>query len=501
MKRQFLRSTLFNLSFYGATALACIACIPTLFLPRCAFLTIVDLWLHSVAFLEEHILGLTYEVRGIEHLPKDGSFIVAAKHQSPYETFKLRLILDDPAVILKQELLRIPLWGAYLKKSDVIAIDRSTPKIALESIKAGALRVKEQGRPIVIFPQGTRVLPDATTKDKPYKSGVYNIQNATKLPIIPLALNSGVFWPRKSWLKSSGVVTFEFLKPIKPGTPKKELMSVLEHRTESASNKLMDEARKTASSVQKAQKAQKAQEEELSSDKEQKRFALSLFVFAAAVLLLLGGYSYAWFKTAQGAQMAYMDWIENFDMQGSERDYTLPVISGFPGPITLHVEREIFMSPTGSLEIKDIRAQGWPFPSWPVRITSGPLELKSIMWGTALIFDGAYATLKFSRDLLTIEDSALKRAEFIARVEGTIDLAQTPIPKLDLNVRLENHPVFLAYLAENEIIKKQAALFMGAGLSTFTDESGTINVPITQNKYTLYVGPFPIAKIPQQMAE
>ena len=158
----------------------------------------------TTAILEKYILGLTYEVRGQEHLPEQGSYIIAAKHQSSYETFKLHTLFGDPAIVLKKELLRIPLWGMYLKKSDVIAIDRSSPKTAIKSIKDGAQHVKEQGRPIIIFPQGTRVSIDTTAQEKPYKIGIMRLQEATNLPIIPMAINTGYFQPKHKWCKKPG---------------------------------------------------------------------------------------------------------------------------------------------------------------------------------------------------------------------------------------------------------------------------------------------------------
>ena len=146
-------------------------------------------------------------------------------------------------MILKKELLSIPLWGWYLAKSDVIAIDRSSKKAAIESIKQGALRIKEQGRPIVIFPQGTRVAPDVSADKKPYKVGVARVQDATGLPIIPMAMNAGVFWGRNAFWKSSGTVIFEFLPPIAPGMETSELLKTLEGGIEERSTALMDEAR------------------------------------------------------------------------------------------------------------------------------------------------------------------------------------------------------------------------------------------------------------------
>ncbi|MCB1557198.1 MAG: 1-acyl-sn-glycerol-3-phosphate acyltransferase [Alphaproteobacteria bacterium] len=234
-----LRASLFNILFYGLTAVMCVLCLPGLFLPRRQALVIVRLFVRTVYLLEKIILGLDYEVRGRENIPSTGAFIVAAKHYAPYETFKLHLLFDDPAVVLKQELLRIPLWGRFLAKIDPIAIDRQNPKKAVGQIISGAQRVREQGRPLVIFPQGTRVRLEETPQDKPYRSGVARAQKAADLPIVPLALNTGAFWPRRGWIKKPGRVVFEFLPPIPPGNPPADVMKRLEECLEAESNRLL----------------------------------------------------------------------------------------------------------------------------------------------------------------------------------------------------------------------------------------------------------------------
>jgi 1-acyl-sn-glycerol-3-phosphate acyltransferase len=244
MQRNWIRSTLFNISFIFVNLLCCILWLPTLLLPRPLFMKAIVLYHHIIYAVERYVMGLDYEVRGTEHLPKDGAYLVAEKHMSTYETFKLHMMFKDPAIILKRELLWVPLWGIFLKKSDVIAIDRSTPDKARKSIAAGALHIKEQGRPIVIFPQGTRVWPHETPKEKHYKSGIYHVQTTTQLPIIPIATNSGMYWPRSGWLKSSGTVVFKVMPPIEPGLGKSDLMRTLEDQIEKESNALMDEARK-----------------------------------------------------------------------------------------------------------------------------------------------------------------------------------------------------------------------------------------------------------------
>lgn len=238
-----IRATLFNIVFWAWAIAVCVTIIPLVYCSRKTTLRISHIFNNGVYYIEKYVLGLDYEVRGMEYMPKEGSYLIAAKHQSAYETMKLHRLFGDPSIILKKELLSIPIWGKFLGKLDIIAIDRSNGESAMTSIVEGAQRMKEQGRPIVIFPQGTRVRTDATTAQKPYKGGIMKMYKATGLPIIPLAVNSGMFWPRNSYLKRPGKVIFEFLPPIEPGIDDKKVMKALEERLEEASIRLMEEAK------------------------------------------------------------------------------------------------------------------------------------------------------------------------------------------------------------------------------------------------------------------
>lgn len=233
----FLRSTVFNLVFYGGTALVCLLAIwlPPL-LPRRIVLGFVVLYMRVLAVLEAAILGLRYEVRGREHLPADGPFIVAAKHQSAWETLKLHLLFHDPAVVLKQELMQIPIWNWFPRKLGMIPIDRATGTRALRTMLAAARTAAAAGRPIVVFPQGTRTAPGQSA---PYRAGIGVLYHQMSLPVVPLALNSGMFWPRRSWCKRSGTVVLEFLPPIQPGLPRPVFMTQLEEHLETASDRLV----------------------------------------------------------------------------------------------------------------------------------------------------------------------------------------------------------------------------------------------------------------------
>jgi 1-acyl-sn-glycerol-3-phosphate acyltransferase len=239
-----VRSALFTFLFYMLNAVLAIIGIPVLLMPRKARFAFIQFYVRSIYCLEKYVLGLDYEVRGREYLPESGPYIVAAKHQSAYETFKLHILWPSAAVILKRELVRIPLWGRFLAASEPIAINRKNIREALRQMADGARRVRDQGRVLVIFPQGTRVNIGETTADKPYRIGVAQMQDATGMRVIPLALNSGLFWPRKGGRKLPGKVVFEFLPPVPANLSGKDITRDLEQRIETASVALENEARK-----------------------------------------------------------------------------------------------------------------------------------------------------------------------------------------------------------------------------------------------------------------
>ena len=230
-----LRSLIFNIVFYGWTAVMCFAMSWAILAPYRNMLGVVHLWLRQMAWIERHIGGITYRVAGREHVP-EGACIIAAKHQSAWETFKLHLLFGDPAIVLKKELLDIPIWGRYLARSGMIPIDRSAGSKALSGMMGAAHKAAEQGRKIVIFPQGTRIEPG---EDRPYKTGVAALYEELNLSVVPMALNSGLFWPKNSFIKKAGQITIEFLPPIQPGLGREVMMSRLKDDLETASNRLI----------------------------------------------------------------------------------------------------------------------------------------------------------------------------------------------------------------------------------------------------------------------
>jgi 1-acyl-sn-glycerol-3-phosphate acyltransferase len=229
-----LRSALFNLLFFGWTTLCCFGLLPALFLPHRTLMAWIFVWLRVVHWLEKTVLGIDYRVVGRENLPA-GACIVAAKHQSAWETLKLHLLLGDPAIVLKAELLKVPVWGRYLVRTGMIPVDRGAGSRAVRGmIDHGKLRVAE-GRPIAIFPQGTRTAPGTW---RPYRIGVGALYEGLGVPVVPMALNSGVFWGRRAFRKRPGTITVEFLPPIPPGLPRDEMMRRLEDELETASERL-----------------------------------------------------------------------------------------------------------------------------------------------------------------------------------------------------------------------------------------------------------------------
>jgi 1-acyl-sn-glycerol-3-phosphate acyltransferase len=232
------RSLLFNLMFYVTTVLFLVLGSPLLFGPRrwamqaLAIHGRFELWLLKV------IAGTKLEVRGLEKLP-EGACLVAAKHQSAWETFALIPLFRDPAYLMKRELFWIPLHGWFSHKFEMIPVDRDKGPSALRRMLRQAKKRAAEGREIIIFPEGTRRAPGAPPD---YKTGVVLLYEALRVPCVPLALNSGVFWPRRSLVRRPGTIVVEILDPIPPGLPKAEFLDRLIGSIEPASARLLAEA-------------------------------------------------------------------------------------------------------------------------------------------------------------------------------------------------------------------------------------------------------------------
>jgi 1-acyl-sn-glycerol-3-phosphate acyltransferase len=233
-----LRSLAFNIAFYVATIAIGLVGLPMLLAPRRQVMRFGRFWAACVLSLLRRLTGLSGDVRGRENVPR-GACLIAMKHQSMWDTLMLPVVLGDPAVVIKRELLFVPFYGWYAARAGSIFIDRKAGAAALRRMVAAARRAAAAGRPVVIFPQGTRTAPGAHL---PYQPGVAALYQALRLPLVPAAVNSGRFWGRRSFVKRPGHMTMQFLDAIPPGLARREVMAELECRIEAATAALEADA-------------------------------------------------------------------------------------------------------------------------------------------------------------------------------------------------------------------------------------------------------------------
>ena len=228
------RSLLYH-TLYGVWAfLMSFAFLPSLILPFWASDFIARFWTRSVYWLLRVICRLTYRVEGMEFLPTE-PVIVASKHQSAWDTLFFPYKLDKSAIILKRELFWLPFFGWYAKKYGAIGIDRRGGASAIRQMIKDSRKPLSTGRSIIIFPEGTRTAPGEKGF---YHSGVAALYNQLKLPVVPVALNSGIYWPRRKLIRRPGVITLRFLPPIPPGLPRDQFMIRLEADIETAQKEI-----------------------------------------------------------------------------------------------------------------------------------------------------------------------------------------------------------------------------------------------------------------------
>lgn len=226
-----LRSLLFLLWFATTSVAMAILFLPVLLLPRGATVWMARTWSRLTFWGLRVIAGIGFAVRGtIPTTP----VLVAAKHMSMWDTQALFLLLHQPGIVLKRELLRIPFYGWYLWKAAAIPIDRGAGASALRKMTHAAQAVLREGRPVLIFPEGTRKKPGAAPD---YKPGVAGLYGQLGVPCVPVALNSGAHW--QSFRKVPGTITLEFLEPIPPGLKRAEFMARLESSIETATAALL----------------------------------------------------------------------------------------------------------------------------------------------------------------------------------------------------------------------------------------------------------------------
>ena len=234
-----IRSVLFTAAFFAITAVMAIVGTPVfLFGSQRRAVGYTRLWGRVCLFLLRVIAGTRLEVRGRDNIPA-GAALIAAKHQSAFETFALLPLLAFPTMVMKQELARIPLFGLYCRITGMILVDRSKGGAALRGMTARAREEAAKGRQVVIFPEGTRRPPGAAPA---YQPGVALLYKGLGTPCVPVALNSGLFWPRRSLRKHPGTIVVEFLPPIPAGRESKAFLAELEAAIETASDRLLAEA-------------------------------------------------------------------------------------------------------------------------------------------------------------------------------------------------------------------------------------------------------------------
>lgn len=238
-----LRALLYVISFYIATALYLLLGSWLLLAPRSWAMAGLRAHARTSLWLLEKIVGTRMEIRGREKLPP-GPCLVAAKHQSAWDTFALIPIFRDPALVMKAELMQIPVYGWFSQKFGMIPIRRETGPSALRELRREAAARIADGREVLVFPEGTRTTPGAPPDFKP---GVLLLYDGLGVPCVPVALNSGLFWPRRRLERHPGTIVVEILDPIPAGVPRKEFKLRLEQAIETASLRLIAEAASSSS--------------------------------------------------------------------------------------------------------------------------------------------------------------------------------------------------------------------------------------------------------------
>lgn len=230
-----ISSILFLITFYLFTAILFTLMLPTLLLPREVEYAFLYFWTKGAKWLLRVFCNIKVNVKGLENLPKENGYILASKHESAMETVLFHCIVPHVFYIFKHELLWIPLANLHAIKTGCIAIDRSAGGSAMRKMLEKTKKHLSEGLNLVIFPEGTRVAPDAPTKCAP---GIAFLYANCNVPVVPVALNTGYCWAKNKTLKHAGVVTMSFLKPIEPGLEKREFLHKLENELDIAQKQL-----------------------------------------------------------------------------------------------------------------------------------------------------------------------------------------------------------------------------------------------------------------------
>lgn len=239
---RFIRSAVFYVAFYAWGLIAGILFLPTLLMRPVTVRLCGAWWSATIIWLAKAICGIEWQVRGLANVPP-GPVIFASKHQSAWDTLFFPAFFDQPSAVAKAELRAIPFYGWYSNRAGAIWVDRKAGGAAIRAMIRGARRTIDEGRPIFIFPQGTRTPPGEA---RPYQPGVAALYAGTGVPVVPVALNSGLFWSRRSFIKNPGIIVVECLPPIPPGLDRATFMTALEDAIETATTRLECEARTAA---------------------------------------------------------------------------------------------------------------------------------------------------------------------------------------------------------------------------------------------------------------
>lgn len=195
-----------------------------LFLPQGFVYFFSRIWVRGILRLSKFFLGITYRIKGIEYIPLQGPYIIASKHQSTWETLLFNLIIPRPAFVLKRTLFYIPIIGWLLRKLGMIGVSRKRKQDKISFLAQARSQVIDHHRPLIIFPEGTRTIPGQKT---PYRHGVFLLYHSLNIPVIPVALNSGFFWGRRTFTKFPGIIEVVILPPIAPGLDRETFMRTL----------------------------------------------------------------------------------------------------------------------------------------------------------------------------------------------------------------------------------------------------------------------------------
>ncbi len=234
-----LRSLAFNVAFYGWTVVLTLATLPFFFfVSQDKAMGVARLWARGMSWLLRVIAGTSHAVRGLDNLPPGGA-LIACKHQSAWETMALLPILPNPTYVMKDELHRIPVFGAYTDKAGMIHVDRHGRTAALRGLAERAAQEIAKGRQVIMFPEGTRRAPGAAPD---YQPGIALLYKTLGVPVIPAALNSGLYWPRRKMAHHPGTIVLEFLPAIPAGLDSRSFLARLETTVEAATDRLMAEA-------------------------------------------------------------------------------------------------------------------------------------------------------------------------------------------------------------------------------------------------------------------